>query len=233
MPKALRRLNRLGKGEFRLLGTIISLFGSDCVGKTTHARLLILRLVRKGYKVKGVWIKNNHTVAYLVILMLKSISKRSVVVLPSNAILTNVLAQSRLGKKLWLWIDFIGVVVKLIFSVYMFKLLGHVIVADRYLPDTIVSMVVTLNDPKVMKSLPIKFIVSRIMRDRTNLVMLDRSYELIKNSRKNNWVEPPSLICYQRMLYRTIAKITNAPIVSTDRSVSEVHRNILSLITLR
>jgi len=108
--------------------------------------------------------------------MLKSISKRSVIVLPSNAILTNVLAQSRLGKKLWLWIDFIGVVVKLIFSVYMFKLLGHVIVADRYLPDTIVSMVVTLNDPKVMKSLPIKFIVSRIMRDRTNLVMLDRSY---------------------------------------------------------
>jgi len=211
------------------MDTVISLFGPDGVGKTTHAKLLTLRLMRKGYKVKRVWIKNNHTIAYLVISLLKFISKRSVVVLPSKAILTNILAQSRLGRKLWLWIDFIGVVIKLIFSVYIFKLLGYIIIADRYLPDTIVSMIITLNEPKAMKSLPIKFIISRIIKDRINLVMLDRSYEHIKNSR--DWVEPPALICYQRALYRIIAKIINAPIVSTDKDISEVHRNILSLLS--
>ena len=212
-----------------ITGTILSLFGPDGVGKTTHARLLTLELMRKGYRVKRVWVKNNHTIAYLVVSLLKFISKRSVVMLPSKAILTNILAQSRLGRKLWLWIDFIGVVVKLIFGVYIFKLLGYIIIADRYLPDTIVSMIITLNEPKAMKSLPIKFIISRIIKDRINLVMLDRSYEHIKNSR--DWVEPPALICYQRALYRIIAKIINAPIVSTDKDISEVHRNILSLLS--
>jgi len=213
------------------MGTILSLFGPDGVGKTTHARLLILKFMKEGYRVKRVWVKNNHTIAYLIILLLKFVSKRSVVVLPSKAILTNILAQSKLGRKLWLWIDFIGVVVKLIFSVYIFKPLGYIIIADRYLPDTIVSMIITLNEPKAMKSLPIKFIISRIIKDRTNLVMLDRSYEQIKNSR--DWVEPPTLIYHQRALYRIIAKIINAPIVSTDKSISEVHRNVLSLLSLR
>lgn len=213
------------------MDTVISLFGPDGVGKTTHAKLLTLRLMRKGYKVKRVWIKNNHTIAYLVISLLKFISKRSVVVLPSKAILTNILAQSRLGRKLWLWIDFIGVVIKLVFSVYIFKLLGYIIIADRYLPDTIVSVIITLNEPKAVKSLPIKFVILRIIKDRTNLVMLNRSYEQIKNSR--DWIEPPTLMCYQRILYRIIAKIINAPIVSTNKSISEVHRNILSLLSLR
>jgi len=213
------------------MGTIISLFGPDGVGKTTHAKLLALRFVKKGYKIKRVWIKNNHTIAYLIISLLKLISKRSVVVLPSEAILTNILAQNRLGKKLWLWIDFVGVLVKLIFSVYIPKLLGYTIIADRYLPDTIVSIIITLKDPKVIRSFPIKFIISRIIKDKTNLVMLDRSYERIKNSR--SWVEPLTLIRYQKTLYHIIAKLINAPIVLTDKNMDEVHRNILSSLSLR
>ena len=178
---------------------IISIFGPDGVGKTTHADMLANELARQGYKVKRVWVKNNHTIAYLIIVLLNRISRRNVIVLPSNSILTNILAcSSKIASKLWLWIDLIGAIIKLIFSVYIPRLLGFIVVADRYLPDTIVAMTLTLRDFKILKTIPIKLLLSMLRRDNTIMIMLDCNYELIK-SRRVDLVEPRPLILWQKI----------------------------------
>lgn len=209
---------------------IISIFGPDGVGKTTHADMLARELFKRGYKVRRVWVKNNHTVAYLIIVLLKHISKRSVIMLSSNSILTNILARSgKMSKTLWLWIDSISVLVKLLFSVYILKLFGFIIVADRYLPDTITAMVLTVWDLKALETLPIKLLLSRIKKDKAVLIMLDCDYETIKG-RRGTLLEPKQYIFAQKILYKVIAKVFGAPIIRTDRNVAETHREILNIL---
>lgn len=209
---------------------IISIFGPDGVGKTTHANMLVYKLSKQGYKVRKVWIKNNHTITYLIVKLLEYISRHNVVKLPTNMIITNILACSnKLNKRFWLWMDFIGVLIKFMFSVYVPKILGFIIIADRYLPDTIVAMSLTVRDLKVLKTLPVKLLLSRLIKDNTMMIMLDCDYVLIK-SRRAGLIEPQSLISWQKIAYRTIAKILNAPVIQTNKNINEVHTEILRII---
>lgn len=206
---------------------IISISGPDGVGKTTHVNILVNETIRKGYKVKKVWIKNNHTIAYLIIMLLKYISDSNIVMLSSKSILTNILAYS--NKRLWLWIDSLSVLIKLITSIYVPRLLGYIVIADRYLLDTIVAMVLTVRDFKALKCLPVKFLLYRLRKDNTLLVALDCSFESIKSRRKEQ-IEPYVVIKWQRLLYRVLARMLNIPIIYADKSVAKVHSEILKHI---
>lgn len=212
---------------------IVSIFGPDGVGKTTHADMLVSELIKQGYKVKRAWVKNNHTIAYLIITLLKHVSKNSVIILPSNSILTNILACSgRISKMFWLWIDFISVVIKLIFSVYIPALFGFIVITDRYLPDTVTAMMLTVKDIKILKTLPVRFLLSRLKKDKTVLIMLDCDYETIRN-RRGTLLEPKQIILIQKTLYRVVAKILKAPVVYTNKSIVEAHKEILNNVFSR
>jgi len=211
---------------------IISIFGPDGAGKTTHARLLAYKLKRKGFKVKHVWIKNNHTLAYIMLKFLEKISPQSVLRLPTNAIITHILAYSNsISRTIWSWLELISVITKLIINVYIPRLFGYTIIADRYLPDTIIHMTIATKSLEILQSIPVKTLLKILAKDKTKLIMLDSSYKTIKN-RRNNICEPRQLIEIQRLLYKKIAKILNVPIEKTDnKNIAETHLNIIRILT--
>ena len=209
---------------------IISLFGPDGVGKSTHADVLAYELAKQGYKIKRVWVKNNHTIAYLIITMLTHISKNNVVFLPSKTILTNILASSsRFSKKLWLWIDAISTLIKLVVSVHIPLLLGYTVIADRYIPDTIVAMTLTVRSIRIIKEIPVKLLLSILRKNKNIIIMLDCDYGCIK-ARRKALVEPKPIISWQRLVFKVLAGILNAPLVRTDKDLRKTHSEIFKLV---
>jgi len=131
---------------------IIVLFGPDGSGKTTIARMLMSYLSSRGIKASYVRFKSHHLVMYLILSFLRKLS-----LIPSTnspRILDYSLKRYFNKSKLYVFLELINAIVWLVVNVMLRKLVGErVIVADRYVPDLIVSMLIIAPNKSILINL--------------------------------------------------------------------------------
>jgi len=212
---------------------IIALSGPDGTGKTSCAKILSILLRKRGVVTSRVWIKHVHTFAYAILRMLEIINLRHVVRSPSGTFVTHSMARY---SKLWMWIELLGILPLILRTHIHTKLLSiiknnGVIIADRYILDSLVHIVISLvylkgyvneNDiDKITRFSPFKILRAFLVKSTLN-ILLDGNVDVLMKRKKDK----PDLRNYlrlQRLLYKLISNKLSIPIIYIDTTNKSLH----------
>jgi thymidylate kinase len=232
------------------LPKVIAFFGPDGAGKSTQAELLAGFLKNRGFRVKKAWVRSTHTFAYLLWIlfyklnlcddrsgMLKKMRVGFAVsylneggygavspITTSPPILRGFVSR-------WIWatIEVVSIVPVVILQVYLPLLLGRVVVAERFVVDSIASIAYFLNDERFVNSWHARFLL-RLVPNGTVFVFVDADYETIL-SRRGEVAGPREYTEFHRRLYEKISKAVGALYVNTSSiSVEEANERILGFV---
>lgn len=221
----------------------VAFCGMDGVGKTTQVTLLEQKL-RRSYKVKRVWIRSPHTLAYFIWRFFNIFGYD---VPPING---------SLNRLIWSVIEIVSIMPRILIDVYLPKALGFTLIGERYVVDSIATMsCYFLKDPKFIHSRASNFLL-RFMPPCTIPILLDSNIvsimerRLTRNSLHDEpvrlnpqiWLDPNKYSKnnpyeyiaphQQREMYLELARKVRAHIIETsDLSVDEVHRIVLKKIS--
>lgn len=222
------------------LPRLIHFFGPDGAGKSTHVEILVDILCKQGISVKKCWVRAHHTIAYLLWRFFVKIGFYREVLNPFGAA-TRIPAvdRNKLLRFFWTGIEFIGVIPHIL-KVHYYLRKGYVVVAERYILDTITTIAYFLNDINFVKSYTSKILL-RFIPTGTAFIFLDADYDTIYqrrahlyNSKRKNKelkrgygitpaiaVEPKIFIDFQRTLYRVFSKTFNSLVIDTSYKTIE------------
>lgn len=194
----------------------IHFFGPDGSGKSTHARILANHLKRNGIKVKVVWIKSHHTFSFIILKILTKITP-SPIDFNSNELITQIraISNSLLGRSIWSLIEFVSIMPCIILHVYLPLAMGRVIVAERYVVDSVVSIAYSVDDPNFTTGFIARLLLRFIPKD-SLLFHLDSTYEETMRRRGLN-ADPEEYIRFQRNMYGMLSKSLSALTINTSR----------------
>jgi thymidylate kinase len=209
---------------------LISIFGPDGSGKSTQARLLAAYLASRGFKVKVVWIKSFHTLAYVLSRLYQKLSPRSVELnMYGHIIRIKPLCQGKLRRPIWAWIEFISIAPKIFIEVYLPSLVGKTIIAERYLIDSMVSIAYAIDDDKIDSKLITRIFLHLIPKNSV-LIHLDSDYETVRK-RRQNLTDPEEFFRFQRRLYdRLSARLGATRINTCEHDIEKTARKIRKLV---
>ena len=231
---------------------MVAFFGPDGAGKSTQAELLVLFLEAKGFKVKKAWVRSTHTIAYLLWLVFYKLNlcedrsgflnkmRKGFAVSYLNENLYGVVSPITMSPPrlkggfsyfLWSAVELLGIVPVIILQVYVPLLLGRVVVAERYVVDSIASIAYFLGDVGFSRSWQARFLLSFIPK-RTVFVFVDADYDTI--SLRRGFVSGPREYTeFHRRLYFELSRKVGAFYINTQRdSVSVANQKILNYIFL-
>jgi len=232
---------------------VVAFFGPDGAGKSTQAKLLVEFLKKKGLKVKNAWIRSTHTFAYLLWMLFYRLNlcsdKSGFAKKMRIGFAVSYLNESGYGAvspitmsppvlrgvvSRWIWatIEVVSILPVIILQVYLPLLLGRIVIAERFVVDSIASIAYFLGDENFDKSWHARFLL-RLVPNGTVFVFIDAGYGTIL-SRREKVAGPREYTEFHRRLYKKLAKEVGAFYVDTSRlSVQETHQHILSFVGKR
>jgi len=199
---------------------IICFFGPDGSGKTTIATSLAEKLRR--LKIKRSWMRGTHTLASM---LARFLSKFATFKGPNNPYY-GISIPSRM-KRLWQLIEFISVLPILLVRFMLPSLLGYIVIAERYIPDFLVWVVITTDDPSYLSSISARFLLALALRAKAKIYVKAKLQKLIERRMDMD----PSFIMKQLILYEKLAESMNSLILdTTNRSVDESMNSLLAFL---
>ncbi|MEM2506177.1 MAG: hypothetical protein QXF61_03950 [Nitrososphaeria archaeon] len=139
--------------------------------------------------------------------------------------------KSLMLRSFWGLLEFGSVLPVLIYRVYLRFLFGKVLIAERYVLDTIVTIAYFMDDIKFLSS-RIATALLKLIPKESVLIFLDSSYDTILK-RRGCHAEVKSFINFQRRAYRILAKRMGALVIDTSRfSIDETADIIIEHIRL-
>ncbi|RLG17570.1 hypothetical protein DRN63_02840 [Nanoarchaeota archaeon] len=203
------------------MSLFISIFGPDGSGKSTQVRILARHILSNGYRVRIVWIKSYHTLAYVLSKLIEKLSPNSIV---RNAyghiIRINTLCNTKFSRALWSLIEFVSLIPLIILRVYIPLLMGEIVIAERYVIDSIASIAYAVNDPLFDSRSLAEVILSFIPKKRL-LIYLDCDYKTVK-TRRLDLTDPEDFFKFQHEIYDRLSKRLGAIKINTaEKSISE------------
>ena len=218
--------------------SVLAFSGPDGSGKTSCANFMAILFSRNGYNVRRVWIKNTHSIAFLLTAFLGKLSPNRVIRSTSGTFVTNSMARYM---KMWLWIELAGILLKILcIKAYSFMLkLGarkSILIADRYLLDSMVHITMSLMLSRngnslplklcdLANSLPFKILRSFLLRSTLTIFLDGEIPVLLKRNIMAGKADPYRYMVLQRHLYKELVRILCLPcayIDTTRKSLSEV-----------
>jgi thymidylate kinase len=202
-------------------------FGPDGTGKTTHADLVSFYLNDRGLKTWRTSVKQHHTLSFL---LLKLLTYNS----PKGQAMSYYGFYGDLAKKIktpWKILELLSLLPALFYRIYLPLFLGYIVICDRYLFDTIVTLSFFLKEPKIISGLSVKLLVKLIPKN--SLLIHFEADSAVILQRKSDEPLTKQLIEYYKNAYRNVIKWSGREIITIDTSISsvkEVQSNILSLM---
>jgi hypothetical protein len=213
-------------GVFTIHMTVqaVVFFGADGTGKTTQANLLIAQLSGRGFKTKKAWIRGRHTIAFFLSQILIKVGFPHLLSQPNTIGGKIVDTRCIAGKWIWALIEFVSVLPLIIRRIYIPLLMGYVVVAERYVVDTVVY-----NEFFIGQSFkPFAKILLRMIPKHSQIVHLDAS-KVDVISRRSDDVLLEDFVDYQLQRYRKFALRLGAITINTSfQSIDVVSERILN-----
>ena len=229
---------------------VVAFFGPDGAGKTTQATLLVDFLESEGFRVKKAWVRSTHTIAYLVWWIFYKLNlcedrsgflnkmragfavsylNESEYGAVSPITMSPPVLKGRLSKLLWSLIEILGILPVVVFQVYLPLLTGRVVVAERFLADSIASIAYFLGDVDFDKTWQAFLLIKLIPRG-TTFVFVDADYDTIK-SRRSTVAGPREYTEFHRRLYFKLASRLHAVRIDmSSNSIEKGHDMILKAV---
>jgi len=225
---------------------VLAFSGPDGTGKTSCANFIASSFSRNGYHVRRIWIKNAHSITFLLITFLGKLSPSCVVRSTSGTFVTSSIAKYR---KVWLWIELVGILLKILAiyaSLFILKLGSRktILIADRYLLDSMVHITISLILLKnenglsfklcdLVNNLPFKILRSFLLRSTLTIFLDGEVPVLLKRNIMANKADPYGYMVLQRHLYKELVRILKIPCVyinTTGKSLNEVCSEVLTIL---
>lgn len=171
---------------------LVYFYGSDGVGKTTHAKIALYVLRRLGIPAVHTNLKLHHTLSYFILkLVLGQGSLEWYLGFPEPT-------RTKIRRPLAI-LEILSTFIALFFRIILFWMLGYTIVCDRYVIDTLVTLSAFLGDRKILNNWFAETMLKTIPHD-SLLIHLDSDANTIL-SRKKDEPLTRSLINYYRKIY--------------------------------
>lgn len=223
----------------KLAPRFIYFLGPEGAGKTTMAGLLSHQIkVAWAKKVRIIEIRSSHLhVHYLKKLFMK-LGRVEYYKYPLGTLIPRIdrLYLNRVIK-LWLFMEFIAIIILVLIKVRMYLLLSYIVICTRYVIDTIVDLLAyTLAAPQGRSVLCrlISPLLLRLIPKCSLIIYLNADYDtLIKRYKKRgSYVEPPNWINFYKetsfKLLKTISHSYKITFIDTNfKSPSQVLKEIL------
>ena len=194
---------------------LIAFFGPDGTGKSTHATLLFNHLQSHKNKVKKVWIRSPHTLAFLLSNFFVKIGFCRVVSNPfGKKTKLPAVDLNRWIQFFWSAIELVSTIPVILFRVHIPLFLGHTVIAERYVVDTIVTVAYYTNNLGFLQSRTANLLLCFIPKN-TVFIHLDSDYSTIMK-RRGYIVEPYDFIEFQRMGYKMLESSVGAKLIDTS-----------------
>jgi len=201
---------------------LICFFGPDGSGKTTMAKTLAKEFEGRGFKVKISWMRGTHTLASL---LARFLSKFTLFRGSDNPYYRMAIPNS--AKKIWQFIEFISVLPIMFTRFILPSSLGYTVIAERYIPDFIVWVSVTTDDPNYFNSFSARFLLALTLKTRIRIYVKADTRKLI--DRRSDM--DPSFIKKSFTFYEKLAKsISSFTLDTTNRSVNESMNILLAFL---
>lgn len=229
---------------------VIAFFGPDGSGKSTQARLMIEYLKTRGIRVKMAWIRSVHTFAYLLWNLFMKLNLRrercGVPVRMRTKFAVSYLNEELYGvvspitmtppalngassRHIWSIIEVISILPVVLLQVYIPLMLGYVVVAERYIVDSIASIAYFLNDENFAKGRLAEFLL-KFIPNGTLFVFIDTDYQTVLN-RRGEMAGPSDYTEFHRRVYMELAHVVGAVRFDTSKlSIQETHQKVVSFI---
>jgi len=211
---------------------LVMITGIDGSGKTTISKLLVKHLRLRRYRVNYVWIKSLHSMAYLIYRLFRNITNEKFILNPNRIIVPRFDPTDYKGfSKLWLSLEFFSVLPWILLKVYLPIFLGFVVVADRYVIDTIVTLSVRVRELYFVNSF-IGRLLLRMIPKETIIIHLDVDLDIVLR-RRYDIEYTLREIENQILLYRKLAKRVGAYNINTAKlSIEETLGLVLGKLSL-
>jgi len=202
--------------------SIICFFGPDGSGKTTLTKALARKLKDHHFNVRISWIRGTHTLASMFARFLSMFATFK----GHNNPYYGISIPSRM-KKLWQLIEFVSALPVLFVRFMLPSFLGYTVIAERYIPDFLVWVVITTDDPSYLSSISARFLLALALRSKVKIYVKADFQKLIERRMDMD----PSFIMKQLILYEKLAKsICSFTLDTTNKSVNESMNILLAFL---
>ena len=219
-----------GDREAHLYPRFIGLIGPDGVGKSTHAEIIVRQISSEGLKVRKVWVRGPHTLSFFLSFILVEAGLFKEIINPFGlGRKVPQLGFHPLIKQVWAFIEFLSVLPIIIFKVVLPLRAGYIVVADRYVMDTIITIAYHINDITFTNSKLARSLICLLPRN-SLLFHLDADYSSL-TTRRGRLVEPLEFIEFQKEGYESLGNIVSSHYIDTsNQSKEETSASILKRI---
>ncbi len=227
------------------LPKMIAFFGPDGAGKSTQARFVNDFLSSNGIMVKRAWVRSTHTVAYVLWLVFFKLNLCRAYGIPgrvpwkfamsylnedpygavSPVTMSPPVLKGPVSRFFWSVVELVGVLPVILLQVYVPLLLGHLVVAERYVIDSVASIGYFLDDEKFDKSWQASVLLSFVPRG-TRFVFVDADYATIV-ARRGRFAGPQEYTEFHRRMFGRLAKRFSAVVLDSSKfSAEDLHEKL-------